>query len=53
MHFDPESSVVDVHVGNLGRKLSQAAGELPVSTVRRVGFSLRRNVGAAAGVETA
>ena len=27
MHFDPESNVVDVHVGNLRRKLMQAAGE--------------------------
>jgi len=42
MHFDPESNVVDVHVGNLRRKLSQAAGEPLLSTVRGVGFSLRR-----------
>jgi len=33
MHFDPESNVVDVHVGNLRRKLTRAAG---------VGFSLRQ-----------
>jgi two-component system, OmpR family, response regulator MprA len=42
MHFDPESNVVDVHVGNLRRKLTQAAGEPLLSTVRGVGFSLRR-----------
>ena len=42
MHFDPESNVVDVHVGNLRRKLMQAAGEPLVTTVRGVGFSLRR-----------
>ncbi|HEU5320238.1 MAG TPA: winged helix-turn-helix domain-containing protein [Methylomirabilota bacterium] len=42
MHFDPESNVVDVHVGNLRRKLTQAAGEQLLSTVRGVGFSLRR-----------
>jgi two-component system OmpR family response regulator len=41
MHFDPESNVVDVHVGNLRRKLSQAAGEPLLKTVRGVGFSLR------------
>jgi two-component system OmpR family response regulator len=42
MHFDPESNVVDVHVGNLRRKLSQAAGEPLLTTVRGVGFTLRR-----------
>jgi two-component system OmpR family response regulator len=43
MHFDPESNVVDVHVGNLRRKLTEGAGEQLLSTVRGVGFSLRRN----------
>jgi two-component system OmpR family response regulator len=43
MHFDPESNVVDVHVGNLRRKLTTAAGESLLATVRGVGFSLRRN----------
>jgi two-component system, OmpR family, response regulator len=43
MHFDPESNVVDVHVGNLRRKLSEAAREQLLATVRGVGFSLRRN----------
>ena len=43
MHFDPESNVVDVHVGNLRRKLSEGAGEQLLSTVRGVGFSLRRD----------
>lgn len=42
MHFDPESNVVDVHVGNLRRKLQTAAGEPLIATVRGVGFSLRR-----------
>ena len=41
MHFDPDSNVVDVHVGNLRRKLIQAAGEPLVTTVRGVGFTLR------------
>jgi len=40
MHFDPESNVVDVHVGNLRRKLTRAAGEALLSTVRGVGFRL-------------
>src|SRR4026207_1977416 len=42
MHFDPESNVVDVHVGNLRRKLADAAKEQLLTTVRGVGFSLRR-----------
>jgi two-component system, OmpR family, response regulator len=42
MHFDPESNVVEVHVGNLRRKLMQVAGEPLLVTVRGVGFSLRR-----------
>jgi two-component system copper resistance phosphate regulon response regulator CusR len=41
MHFDPESNVVDVHVGNLRRKLTRAAGEPLLATVRGVGFMLR------------
>jgi DNA-binding response OmpR family regulator len=41
MHFDPESNVVDVHVGNLRRKLQAATGRPIVATVRGVGFSLR------------
>lgn len=41
MHFDPESNVVDVHVGNLRRKLRQAAGTELIETVRGVGFRLQ------------
>ena len=41
MHFDPESNVVDVHVGNLRRKLSQLATPERIETVRGVGFALR------------
>ncbi|MFI5280027.1 MAG: response regulator transcription factor [Gemmatimonadales bacterium] len=41
MHFDPESNVVDVHVGNLRRKLRAAAGMDLIHTVRGVGFALR------------
>ncbi len=40
MHFDPESNVVDVHVGNLRRKLKKAAGVNLIVTVRGVGFKL-------------
>lgn len=43
MHFDPESNVVDVHVGNLRRKLAHAAGEQLITTVRGVGFALRQD----------
>jgi DNA-binding response OmpR family regulator len=42
MHFDPESNVVDVHVGNLRRKLKRAAGQSLLETVRGVGFRLTR-----------
>lgn len=41
MHFDPESNVVDVHVGNLRRKLREAAGTEILETVRGVGFRLQ------------
>ena len=41
MHFDPESNVVDVHVGNLRRKLKTAAGKELLQTVRGVGFRLQ------------
>ena len=43
MHFDPESNVVDVHVGNLRRKLAASSGGNLISTVRGVGFCLRAN----------
>ncbi|MBI4541598.1 MAG: response regulator transcription factor [Gemmatimonadetes bacterium] len=42
MHFDPESNVVDVHVGNLRRKLRQAAQMSLIHTVRGVGFRLQK-----------
>jgi DNA-binding response OmpR family regulator len=41
MHFDPESNVVDVHVGNLRRKLKEAAGIDLIQTVRGVGFRMQ------------
>ena len=40
MHFDPESNVVDVHVGNLRRKLRRLADKELIHTVRGVGFRL-------------
>jgi DNA-binding response OmpR family regulator len=43
MHFDPESNVVDAHVKNLRRKLTEVAGASLLTTVRGVGFSLRRD----------
>jgi len=42
MHFDPESNVVDVHVGNLRRKLRRASGDSLLATIRGVGFRLGR-----------
>jgi two-component system copper resistance phosphate regulon response regulator CusR len=41
LHFDPESNVVDVHVGNLRRKIREAAGVDLLQTVRGVGFRLQ------------
>ena len=41
MHFDPESNVVDVHVGNLRRKLQDAGHRDLIQTVRGVGFCLK------------
>jgi two-component system copper resistance phosphate regulon response regulator CusR len=43
MHFDPESNVVDVHVGNLRRKLREAGFDGLIQTVRGVGFCLKKN----------
>lgn len=40
MHFDPESNVVDVHVGNLRRKLREAGCDGLLQTVRGIGFML-------------
>ncbi len=42
MHFDPESNVVDVHIGNLRRKLKDAGHNGFIQTVRGVGFCLKR-----------
>jgi len=41
MQFDPESNVVDVHIKNLRRKLTEATGEPLIANVRGVGFTLR------------
>jgi DNA-binding response OmpR family regulator len=43
MHFDPESNVVDVHVGNLRRKLLRFTKDPRIETVRGVGFCLRHD----------
>ncbi len=40
LHFDPMSNVVDVHVGNLRKKL-RAYGEALVHTIRGVGYILQ------------
>ena len=42
LHFDPMSNVVDVHVGNLRRKLRNAGEDPLINTARGVGFILRR-----------
>ena len=42
MHFDPESNVVDVHVGNLRRKLRDRGCDELIQTMRGVGFCLKK-----------
>jgi DNA-binding response OmpR family regulator len=44
MHFDPESNVVDVHIGHLRRKSRKVTDEPLLETVLGVGFSLRRGI---------
>ena len=46
MHFDPESNVVDAHVGNLRRKLRDAGHDSLIQTVRGVGFCLKASTAA-------
>ncbi len=41
LHFDPGSNVIDVHVGNLRRKLASAGSDAALETVRGIGFVLR------------
>lgn len=41
MHFDPESNVVDVHIANIRRKLSEATGSGWIVTIRGVGYALQ------------
>ena len=41
LHFDPMSNVVDVHVGNLRRKLREAGDGDLVHTLRGVGYVLQ------------
>lgn len=42
LHFDPMSNVVDVHVGNLRRKLRKRGSPL-LHTMRGVGYTLNRD----------
>ncbi len=41
LQFDPGSNVVDVHVGNLRRKLAQPGERQVIETVWGVGFMLK------------
>ncbi|MND07084.1 Transcriptional regulatory protein PrrA [compost metagenome] len=38
LHFDPQTNVVDVHVGRLRRKLETAAGRPIIQTARGEGY---------------
>ncbi len=44
LSFDPMSNVVDVHVGNLRKKLRESGGRELLHTVRGVGYILHREV---------
>jgi DNA-binding response OmpR family regulator len=44
MHFDPMTNVVDVHIGNLRRKLVAAGGSPMIHTVRGVGYMLSQDL---------
>jgi two-component system OmpR family response regulator len=41
LHFDPMSNVVDVHVGNLRRKLRREGQSALLHTMRGVGYILQ------------
>lgn len=43
LHFDPMSNVVDVHVGNLRRKLQQGGKSQLIHTIRGVGYMFHRD----------
>jgi len=42
LHFDPMSNVVDVHVGNLRKKLRADGGDPLIHTVRGVGYVFQK-----------
>lgn len=42
LHFDPETNVVDVHVGHLRRKLQKAGPGPNIQTLRGVGYMLTK-----------
>lgn len=42
LRIDPGSNLVDVHIGNLRRKLSAEGEEQVIHTVRGLGFILER-----------
>ena len=42
LQIDPDSNVIDVHMGNLRRKLHEAGGGLMIHTIRGVGYILRQ-----------
>lgn len=46
LHFDPQTNVVDVHVGRLRRKLEGAAGRPVIHTARGEGYIFDPNRGA-------
>lgn len=47
LHFDPQTNVVDVHVGRLRRKLEAAAGRPVIHTARGQGYAFDPARGAA------
>ncbi|MCR8724197.1 response regulator transcription factor [Frigidibacter sp. ROC022] len=52
LHFDPQTNVVDVHVGRLRRKLEAAAGRPIIQTARGEGYVFAPTAPAPTGVES-
>jgi two-component system OmpR family response regulator len=42
-HYDPQTNVIDVHIGRLRRKLEEGALSQLIHTVRGSGYVLRRS----------
>lgn len=44
MHFDSDTSIIDVHINFLRKKLNQFGGNDLIHTIRGVGYVVRENM---------